>query len=237
MSRSNILKQAENVRSLFVSGPAVDQTPHMLSTPLVAKKPKLRRSEKEFVARKETELEESRAKGYAEGYEQGLAEGKEAGSRVAYQVAYDAASAARNAELQSFVASLEKTLASANEAMTRWYELAEEEMEQLVLDVAHKVMLSELKLGRESVLAIVKEAMSEITHASEARLRVNPLDTPVMKSFKREILACAPSVRGLEIVDDATIEGGCMIETDGGLVDARIEKKLTLISRAMKEAA
>lgn len=238
MSRPNLFKGVDQTAKAFFEPQQKTQaTPRPATMTLIPKAQKVRRSEKDLALKKQMVLDEARELGYTEGYERGLSEGKEAGSRVAYQLASTEASAKRKAELEVFTETLQGVLASANEAMARWYKLAEDEMGPIILEIAHKVLLAELKISRDSVLAIVKDAMTEVTHASQARLRINPFDSATMKEFKEEILACAPSVRGLEIVEDPSIEGGCVIETEGGHVDARIENKLQVIARSMKEAA
>ena len=95
----------------------------------------------------------------------------------------------------------------------------------------------ELKVGRDSIVQQCKNAMAEITHASKARIRCNPADTEAAKRHLDEIRSAAASVREVEIVSDATILGGCAIETDGGLVDATFENKLVIFRNNVREAA
>ena len=211
--------------------------PTKLHLPSMPKTTSLRKSDQQLAAQRDDIFVKAYAEGYQKGFGKGVEEGQEKGSRLAYANASEAAMAARKAELEAFTASLQRTLGFASDAMQRWCNQAEEELGPVALEIAHKIMLEELKLGRESVLAIVKDAMSEISHASVARLRVNPLDSALMRSFKDEILGCAQSVRNLEIVDDPTIEGGCVIETDGGLVDARLTGKLKMIAGGLGKAA
>ena len=50
----------------------------------------------------------------------------------------------------------------------------------------------------------------------------------------------AVAMAGLEakviiMPDEDTMEGGCMLTTDNGVIDATIETQLTIISEALKE--
>lgn len=252
MSRHGLhIDKSETVRSFFAPTEATDNTPtaffvdagkndntaRALHLPSMPTQPHISRPEREVIKKKEDIFAKAYSEGYQRGFEQGRTEGSEAGNQIAVQMTTTAAQASRKAELEAFVGSLQKVLSSTDEAMIEWYRLAEEEIGPIVAEIARKVVLEELKISRESVLSIVKDAMSEITHASKARIRVNPLDTDLMRSFKDEIQACAQSVKGIEIVEDSTIIGGCLIETEGGLVDARIENKVTMLTNQLRKAA
>jgi len=227
----------ETISNFFTQPGAVDNTPRGLHLPSMPAQPQISRPEREIRKKKEDLYAKAYSEGYQRGFEQGRVEGAEIGTRTAIQTTTEAAAASRKVELEAFVASLQKILKSTDEAMLEWYRQAEVEIGPIVAEIAHKVVLDELKISRENVLAIVKEAMNEISHSSQARIRVNPIDSALMKSFKDEIKACAQSVRNIEIVDDASIEGGCIIETDGGLVDARIENKLAILTNELRNAA
>lgn len=201
------------------------------------KVPKLKKREADLVKLKDETFARSHALGYAQGFEQGRAEGLEKGAQDGFDTASAQAARDRQIELESYLASLQKTLETVDEAMLRWYQLAEAEMSEIIVDLAKAVIIEELKLGRESIATMVKDAMSRITHASEARIRINPLDSDLMKSLKDELISNSASVRTVEIVDDPSFVGGCVIETDGGLVDARVENKLEVVVEELRRAA
>ncbi len=224
--------------TLFFQDPAkVDNTPKALHLANLPAQPQLSRPEKEVLKKKEDLYAKAYQEGYQRGFDQGRREGTESGMKIAIHNTTESAAASRKVELDSFFLALQRVLHSSNEAMAEWYRLAEEELGPIVADIAQRVVIDELKISRANILAIVKDAMSEITHASTARVRVNPFDSALMKSFEEEIKACAQSVKEIEIVDDPTIEGGCVIETEGGLVDARIENKIAVLTTELRKAA
>ncbi|MCB8932711.1 MAG: hypothetical protein H6534_04640, partial [Chthonomonadaceae bacterium] len=63
-------------------------------------------------------------------------------------------------------------------------------------------------------------------------IRANVLDAPALSRHREELAALAPSLRQVDIVEDPTIRAGCVIETDGGVVEATVEQKL---QRALQE--
>ncbi len=76
-----------------------------------------------------------------------------------------------------------------------------------------------------------------MTHSRHARIRLNPFDGAILQNHRTELLAASGSLRDIELVDDPTIVGGCVIETEGGLVDATTETRLELLSTTLEEAA
>jgi flagellar biosynthesis/type III secretory pathway protein FliH len=65
-----------------------------------------------------------------------------------------------------------------------------------------------------------------------ARIRVNPFDVESLNASKEDLMALSTSLRSLEIVDDSAILGGCIIETDGGVVDASVDAQLQRLEAA-----
>lgn len=57
-------------------------------------------------------------------------------------------------------------------------------------------------------------------------------------AIKRQPSLLPPkSVRAIEFVEDPEILGGCIIETDGGIIDATIKGKLNQLDNELGEAA
>ena len=104
-------------------------------------------------------------------------------------------------------------------------------------DVVSRLLSSELATSRESVLAIVRETLGEITMAKHARIVVNPIDHPLLEKYRAEITRMVASLRDIEIVDDPSILGGCRVETSTGDLDATTNVRLAAFEQAYREAA
>lgn len=89
-------------------------------------------------------------------------------------------------------------------------------------------------MSRESIVEITKQALQEVRHGTEVRVRVSPIDSSVLESRKAEILEAVSNIRQLIIVPDLKIVSGCEVDTDGGVIDARVESYL---ARLEEEAA
>lgn len=185
--------------------------------------------------------QESRHEGFeqgqTEGYAAGRAEGYADGIRSGYEDAKREADAEHQARLQVFSDELTHVARLVGQGVANWTQSAEQQLTDIVGQIAREVLSQELKIDRSSVLSIVKQAMREVTLSDKARIRVNPFDSELLQTHKEEILACAPSVRGLEILDDPTILGGCIVDTEGGRVDATIEGQLGRFDDSIEDAA
>ena len=67
-------------------------------------------------------------------------------------------------------------------------------------------------------------------------LRVNPAQVPLLKSEIPNVLSEAGLDAKILVVPDETImEGGCVVTTNNGVIDATIETQLAVISEALRE--
>jgi len=132
--------------------------------------------------------------GYAAGYEEGSARGR----------------------LEA--AELHQLLQSMHEAFSHLDQEVAEEIQALALEVARQVVRDTLKVQPESVLAVIREALTQVPQQG-ATVRVNPLDAALVRQYLGEQFS-STSHRLRE--DDDVLRGGCLIESEGGQIDAQI---------------
>lgn len=110
---------------------------------------------------------------------------------------------------------------------------AEPELVKLAVGIARKVLGEELRLNPDAVLAIARQSLAGARRSREITLRVNPSDAPGFE--QAEAALRLPASVALEVRPDPAIEsGGCVIETDLGVIDARLETQLRVIERALE---
>lgn len=170
-------------------------------------------------------------KSKAEGYQAGLIEGREIGRIEGTAQAEVDFQEAHRAEIQKFHLALEAFVDRAQASVADWYAAAEESLTSLAIEISRRALCQELDQSRESVLAITKKALEEVRHGTDVRIRVNPMDASILESHREEILSSVSDVRGLEVVPDLHVASGCQIETDGGVIDARIQSYLARIAQ------
>ncbi len=223
--KSAVIPQGAEVRALSFEGLLAQARPGVAQSRL-SRKPEL-----------EQELERLRNEAREAGRSEGREEGRALGFSEGHREGREAFEAAHTEALENFRGQLASLIAEAANSMGDWYEKAEREMTGLVLELAEKTILQELSQRPEATLALVRQALSEVTHAPSARLRVNPAAYPAVSAHGEALLAGAESLRELEIVEDPTLLGGAVIESDGGTIDASVERKLRLVRDELEDVA
>ncbi|NNE65135.1 MAG: hypothetical protein HKN33_01100 [Pyrinomonadaceae bacterium] len=136
---------------------------------------------------------------------------------------------AETAELrEQFAMSLDKFAALENQIKER----VEKDLVELALAVAKKVIDREIKTDRTIVLDLLNNALAKLQERSLAEVHLNPEDVTYVEENRPGI-----KFRGtLELVSDTSISiGGCLIHTDNGDIDGRINSQFDEISHGLLE--
>lgn len=195
------------------------------------------RTANEIEQLKQSAMNDGYDEGYSRGLELGLMEGNEQAYADAYKRAHAEYTAKNDAMLAEFSRDLDMTVASVLNALENWTDRTEQKLTSIVTEIARKVIVTELETSRDAVLDIVRHAIAEVTHSDTARIRINPWDARTMREQQATIIAAAKSIRTLEFVEDPDITGGCVIETEGGIIDATIDGKLRQLEDELDDAA
>lgn len=159
----------------------------------------------------------------------------EAQSAAIEQAARDRARVEVRAELeieaQAQVADLREQLAATIAEISNVKESiaaqAETELVELALEIAKKIVGREVTFDREIAFTLVKVSLSRLqTHAS-ARVHLHPEDFAFVQAQRERL-----NYHGaLEIIEDRSIAlGGCLVKTETGDIDARIESQFEEIA-------
>jgi len=174
----------------------------------------------------QVQAEALREAAWQEGHHQGRTEAR-AGVEAELRAAWDARGAALRAEMDDMLTQI----AVAREAL---WARQESEMVALALDIARQVVKTEVTQNPEVVRALIANAVRRITDKDNVRVRVSMSDAPRVKEMRQELMELMDGLRHLEIVDDRRVgEGGCVIETNAGTIDAKIETQLSEVARAL----
>lgn len=113
---------------------------------------------------------------------------------------------------------------------------SEDEIVQLAVTVARKIISHELAVNPDTIVDIVKRAIDKTSDREELTVRVNPENLESTISAQEDISQSSKGIRKLKILADSTVApGGCVVETQNGTVDARVERQLSEIEQALME--
>lgn len=106
----------------------------------------------------------------------------------------------------------------------------ETELVEFALSIARKIVRREVTIDREVALTLVKVSLEKLQNRTLAQIHLHPDDLAYVRS-KREQLGAHNS---LELVEDPTISpGGCLVHTETGDIDARIESQFEEIAHGL----
>lgn len=174
----------------------------------------------------QVQAEALREAAWQEGHYQGRTEAK-AALETEMRLAWEARKDALRVEMDGIVTQI----AAAREAL---WARQEPEMVALALDIAKQVVKTEVTQNPEVIRAVLANALRRLTDKDNVRVRVSVGDAPRVKEIREDLMEMADGLRHLEILDDRRVgDGGCVIETNAGTIDAKIETQLSEVARAL----
>lgn len=121
---------------------------------------------------------------------------------------------------------LAQVRAAAEERLAR----LERELAGLVGQMTAKVVARTIEADDAVVLDVVRSTLGRAAGAGRITVRVAEADDAVVRAAQAELLSALGGVEELAIVaDDAVGRGGCVVETERGRFDARIETQLAAL--------
>ena len=160
-------------------------------------------------------------RGFGDGERKGYEQGEQAGLESAMQ------------KLDSLLTGGHKLLCDLGDLHRQACRDLEADLVQLALAVARKIVGRDVSLGPEAVTRIIRQALSRVEHAGRITIKLNPADLELLADIKPQLLNGLPEAgRAAFEGDEGIARGGCLIETDGGEVDARIERQFQVVEEA-----
>jgi flagellar assembly protein FliH len=151
---------------------------------------------------------------FATGYAQGERAGMEAGTKRA------------EAMLRRLAATLEE-LTTLRQTMIRQ---TEQQMVELALAVARRILRREVMLDGDLILAMARVALDRLGEAASTTIRLNPEDCALtLQRHGDNPLGSRVRI----MADPAVARGGCLVESEFGFIDASVEAQFDQVMRAL----
>lgn len=164
-----------------------------------------------------------RAEMERQAYEQGFAKGEQDGRLAAQQ------------QTAPLLAALETTLAELDGVRQKIRRHLEQEVVELALHVARKVVRHELTVSKDTIVCVVQEAMTQLDDPGKISIRLNPDDLKKIRAAGETLSSVMDNLDTIRFEEDSGIDcGGCYIQTEYGEIDARIEEQLRTVEEAFR---
>ncbi|UCF94134.1 MAG: flagellar assembly protein FliH [Desulfobacterales bacterium] len=156
-------------------------------------------------------------------FQRGFVEGQKTGFETARQ------------QIATVLASLNETLCQLGNVRQEITHQIEKEVVELALAIAQKILSQKIAINPEVVLGVVREALQRVEDSGPVKIKMNPRDLEALQESRIQLSDFLPDAPNARFESEASItRGGCLIETDLGDIDARIEKQLQAVQEALR---
>ena len=88
----------------------------------------------------------------------------------------------------------------------------------------------------DRIVSVVRNALSVTRGQAKVSVRVSPAESETVEKSLEEILRPYPSIQFIEVIPDSRLNaGGCILETEIGVVDASVDVQLRAIENALEK--
>lgn len=164
-------------------------------------------------------VEQSKKNAFEAGYENGLKDGKLIGKK----------------EIEPILMNMQRAIDEINNIKISLTKNTEYEAVELSIAIAKKIVGNEININKNVVKKIVNEALKKVDGHENIKIKINPDEMQILHENRIELKDAVDCLKDIEIIGDASVScGGCIVETNIGDIDARIEKQFKVIEDAFK---
>lgn len=157
----------------------------------------------EIIRRAVEEREREKKGGYQEGYQEGLAQ-------------------------------VTELLAKARVEYDQILKNSQKDLLNLGFKIAEKIIGKQIELDQNVILDIVTHALQAVRQSRQITVRLNPEDAKILRANKDTLVQKLGTGRVVDFFEDKKVErGGCIIESEIGIVDAQLHKQLERLKKVL----
>jgi len=166
-------------------------------------------------------------------YRRGFADGREKGVIDAENTWH----ALAEKKLEPLLISLQEVLLQLNNIRKETHQEIEKEVVELALAIARQVICQEVAFDRDIVVCVAREALATVEDPGRIKIKMSPSDLQFIKETRSQLSNVIKNIDNVTLEAAENIQsGGCIIETDLGEIDARIEKQLQAVEESFRTA-
>jgi flagellar assembly protein FliH len=159
-------------------------------------------------------------------YENGFHQGEKAGMEMAER------------KMEAVMRRYSESILEVARLKPALYAAVERDVTKLALEVAKKIVHREIQADREIIITLVKVALSHVSEKSAVTVHLHPVDYNYLLEHRAELTNGAGNGREIMLLADKSIErGGCLVQSECGDIDARIEEEFREVERSFFEGA
>ncbi|MFQ5673955.1 MAG: FliH/SctL family protein [Nitrospinales bacterium] len=159
------------------------------------------------------------------GYDEGFKEGFSTGEKQARE------------EFAPLLQTIHELIEQLSRFRSQMYPKVEREMVEMVVALAQKVIHHELTVREDSIQDMILLGMQSVLDKESMVIKLNPADKGYAESFRPELHQLFEEIKNITFETTPAIErGGCIIKSNFGTIDARLENLAEQIEKILNLA-
>lgn len=184
-----------------------------------------RDSEQEAEAPQEEDVQEQMEEIREKAYTEGFAEGEKAGMET------------EKAKLREALEALYTGISNLNAERQKLLMDSERCAVEIGLMIARKIVCREVSIDKEMIFGVLREALKKISDQKDIHVKLHPSDLTAVNAAQMDILNLSGTKENIIFEPAENMgRGECVIETDLGVIDARLESQLQTVEEALRLA-
>jgi len=164
---------------------------------------------------------------YKEGHKTGYEEG--------FQTAYQKGENSAKEEFIPLLQTINSLIQELSEFRTMMYPKVEKEMIEMITGLTKKILQHEINTNEASVKQMILLAINSVIDKENMTIRIHPSDKAHAEAFSPELKNLFSEIKNITFEEHSGIEkGGCVIETNFGTIDARVDQLENQIEKILK---
>jgi len=149
-----------------------------------------------------------------EAYEKGFAQGQKDGEELGRR------------QYETLANRLKEILKSLEEAVSEHVLTLEPQLFSLLKVMVEKLVLKEVSTSPEVIKTCLREALGHVVEQTQVKIHLHPDDVEFLEEVLGELREEFARIRDFEILSDPNLSrGGCLLETEFGLIDATLDRR------------
>ena len=166
---------------------------------------------------------------YKEGHKTGYEEG--------FQTAYQKGENSAKEEFIPLLQTINSLTRELSEFRTMMYPKVEKEMIEMITGLTKKILQHEINTNEDSVKQMILLAINSVIDKENMTIRIHPSDKAHAEAFSPELKNLFSEIKNITFEEHPGIEkGGCVIETNFGTIDAKVDQLESQIDKILKLA-
>lgn len=126
----------------------------------------------------------------------------------------------------------ERNLIESREIREKVWRETEKDLLRLAVRLTEKIIGREIEKDDKTIIEIISTALQNARQQEKLTVRVNPKDLPTIEKQTRNL--GSGRIQFIDFVADPRVSSsGCLIESEVGTIDARLETQLRVLERAL----